>query len=203
MTTIARIAGLGSALLVAGAGLASAGEYVGRNGVIRDYGSIKDGRDVVPVPAPNPANTPERDWYVRGDIGYGFVVDGVSRDHLFGGIGFGRYITPSVRSDITMDFKSSRYHDFVSTVNLYYDFNRHFGFKPYVGVGVGGAKFNAVNTTENSFGIAVAGMIGFTIDIAQSVKLDTGYRFTWSDSGATDGAEEHAFRTGIRIDLTP
>lgn len=203
MTQLSRIATLGAVLVTAGSGIATAADYVGRGGVIRDYGSIKDYRNVTPVPAPHPANEPQRDWYVRGDIGYGFYGDSRTSDHLFGGIGFGRYITPSLRSDITIDFKDSRSHDFTSTVNVYYDFDRHWAVKPYLGVGVGGAKFNTEGSNASKYGVALAAMAGFTIDIAPSIKLDTGYRFTWSDAGSSDGTDDHAIRTGIRIELYP
>lgn len=204
MTTIlARSLTLGVAILTVDVGLVAAGEYVGRGGVIRDYGGLKGGRDVVPVPAPNPANHPQLDWYVRGDIGYGFVSDGETSDHLFGGIGFGRYITPSLRADITIDFKDSSSHDFVSTANVYYDFDRRWLLRPYLGVGVGGAKFNNDDDNSSKYGIAVAGMAGLTFDLAPSIKLDTGYRFTWSDAGSSDGVEDHAIRTGIRVELYP
>ena len=86
-------------------------------------------------------------------------------------------------ADITIDFKDSRSHDFTSTVNVYYDFDRHWAVKPYLGVGVGGAKFNTEGSNASKYGVALAAMAGFTIDIAPSIKLDTGYRFTWSDAG--------------------
>ncbi len=193
---------IGALLLSAGATIASANDYaVGRGGVIG--GSTKDFRNVVPVPKPNPANSPERDWYVRGDLGFNFYAGDDSEDKLFGGIGFGRYITPSIRTDITAFFKHSDRHDFVSFANLYYDFERQSAFTPYVGLGIGGAGFNVESVNGSRFGLAATATAGLTIDIAPSIKLDSGYQFIWSDSKATDGDDDHIIRTGIRIDLSP
>lgn len=94
---------------------------VGRSGVISGNG-IKDYRQTVPVPMPNPANEPSRDWYVRGDIGWNFYTHGDTEARgglrvfdqdetaagVFGGIGFGRYMTPSWRFDITFDAKAKQ-----------------------------------------------------------------------------------------------
>jgi opacity protein-like surface antigen len=94
---------------------------VGRSGVISGNG-IKDYRQTVPVPMPNPANEPSRDWYVRGDIGWNFYAHGDTEARgglrvfdqdetaagVFGGIGFGRYMTPSWRFDITFDAKAKQ-----------------------------------------------------------------------------------------------
>jgi opacity protein-like surface antigen len=100
-----------------------AGEWVGSGGVIQNYGGTKDYRSAaVPVPAPRPAPIEKAEWYLRGDIGYlianhqEYSIDGTSSgreisdssDTAFGGIGFGRYISPGWRVDFTADFKPKR-----------------------------------------------------------------------------------------------
>ena len=192
---------IGALLLSVSATIASASDFaVGRAGVI---GGMKDYRNAVPVPAPQPANSPQRDWYVRGDLGFNFYAGDDSEDKLFGGIGFGRYITPSLRADITAYFKHSDRHNFVSFANLYWDFERHSAFKPYVGLGLGGASFDVEGVNGSRYGLAANATAGVTIDIAPAVKLDSGYQFIWSDSKATDGNDDHVIRTGFRIDLSP
>ncbi|NJM54841.1 MAG: porin family protein [Verrucomicrobiae bacterium] len=193
---------IGTLLLGAAAPTAIASDYVvGRGGVIG--GGMKDYRNAVPVPAPKPAPSPERDWYVRGDLGFNFYAGDDSEDKLFGGIGFGRYITPSLRADLTMNFKHSDDHNFVGLANIYWDFERHSAFKPYLGLGVGGASFDADDQNGSRFGLAVSATAGVTIDIMPAIKLDSGYQFLWSDSKATDGDDDHIIRTGLRIDLSP
>lgn len=196
---------LGSAS-VAVAGGDPASYTVGRHGVIG--GSTKDYRNVVPVPAPNPSNSPQKDWYVRGDLGYTFAANNEAgqsdeTSRLFGGVGFGRYITPSLRADITAFFKHTDNHDFVGLFNIYYDFDRHAGFKPYIGLGIGGASFDADEVSGSRFGFAASATGGITIDLAPSIKLDSGYQFLWSDSRATEGQDDHIIRTGLRLDISP
>ena len=193
---------IGALFLGAAASTAIAGDFaVGRGGVIG--GGMKDYRNVVPVPAPHPANAPNRDWYVRGDLGFNFYAGDDSEDKLFGGIGFGRYITPSLRADITTFFKHSDDHNFVGLANVYWDFERHSAFKPYVGLGIGGASFDAEGLNGSRFGLAASATAGLTIDLMPAIKLDSGYQFLWSDSKATDGDDDHIIRTGLRIDLSP
>lgn len=107
--------------LLAAAGPALAGDY--------DYGSAKDyGSAAVPVPAPMPLPMYEADWYVRIDGGYaisgggdvtvddvdnsGLVVDHTDLSAQNGSAsfsaGFGRYITPSLRWDLTIDMRNER-----------------------------------------------------------------------------------------------
>jgi opacity protein-like surface antigen len=120
MKYIAQSLTLALAALAVSTSAPRAGEWVGSGGVIKDYGSAKDGRGAaVPVPAPRPAPIEKAEWYVRGDIGYmianhqeykighGSEISDNS-DTAFGGIGFGRYITPGWRVDFTADFKPKR-----------------------------------------------------------------------------------------------
>lgn len=109
-----------AALLLASSAPAFAGDYV------YDYGggSIKDaGVAGVPVPAPVPLPMYEADWYVRMDAGYAFSASGdvevtgiplpsTDLDEQNGtasfSFGFGRYLTPSLRADLTIDLRNGR-----------------------------------------------------------------------------------------------
>ncbi len=82
------------------------------------YQGIKDPHAAaVPVPAPIPVELYDPEYYVRLDVGGAFLAGGVDevgtpndiRDAgsieaiESGGIGFGRYITPSIRAEFTVD----------------------------------------------------------------------------------------------------
>ena len=122
MKHIAESLTLGLAVLLASSIAPRAADWaVGSGGAVRDFGSIKDYRNAaVPVPAPTPAPQQANDWYVRGDLGYNFATGtsidlsgGATANHdvgnfLDGGLGFGRYITPSLRGDITFDFRPKK-----------------------------------------------------------------------------------------------
>lgn len=89
----------------------------GAAGGIKDYGSG-------PVPAPMPVSYNETfKWYVRGDLGTGFKstgtigVDGLPlnvsqpggwRELSILSFGFGRYITPVLRAELTLDYRPER-----------------------------------------------------------------------------------------------
>ncbi len=105
--------------LIAGLAPAAAGDYV------YDYGgSIKDfGAAGVPVPAPVPLPMYDAEWYVRMDAGYalsmsadvevtGVPIPHSDLDDLSGtasfSFGFGRYLTPSLRADVTIDLRNGR-----------------------------------------------------------------------------------------------
>lgn len=114
--------GLGLALLAAGALPTNAADWaVGSGGVIKDFGSVKDYRNAaVPVPAPNPSYDYSKDWYIRGDIGwtvgtsmdvttnYGLTVQDDPSGFAFGSVGFGRYLTPSIRAEMSFDFRPKK-----------------------------------------------------------------------------------------------
>jgi hypothetical protein len=108
---------LGLAILAAGTVSSRAADWaVGSGGA---FGSVKDYRNAaVPVPAPSPMPTPNKDWYIRGDFGYNFATNadiattgavlspepGQNLDgFLFGSVGFGRYITPNMRAELSLD----------------------------------------------------------------------------------------------------
>jgi opacity protein-like surface antigen len=89
----------------------------GAPGGIRDYGG-----GGVPVPAPI-AYEENFKWYVRGDVGTAFKNSGTIRNDGFPlgivqpsdwheqsiiSFGFGRYITPSFRTEFTLDYRTER-----------------------------------------------------------------------------------------------
>ncbi len=126
MKHIAESLTLGLAVLFATSIAPKAADWaVGSDGAVRDFGSVKDYRNAavaVPVPAPTPSNTPMADWYIRADFGYNFATNGsISAtggispsgsgslsDFAFGGIGAGRYLTPSVRAEMSIDFQAKK-----------------------------------------------------------------------------------------------
>ena len=147
---------LGSTLLLAASVSAHAGGMYD--------GSIKDGYASAPVYSPGPT------WYFRVDGGYGhyddpiMIEDGINHlidteieGHWNVGGGFGRYFTPNIRGDVTVEHRfetevkgtlgnnaallpGERRFGLSSTLvlaNLYYDFDLRSRFTPYVGVGLG------------------------------------------------------------------
>ncbi|MEL6373726.1 MAG: outer membrane beta-barrel protein [Pseudomonadota bacterium] len=132
--------------------------------------SIKD------VPQVSPAAT----WYIRGDFGYGTYDDPImveegrfdlTRTEIestwsFGG-GIGRYYSPFVRGDFTIDWRNetdvrgtlqghptllngtrpTTLESLVLMKNFYYDFNRYGRFNPYLGFGIGAVKHKTSDST--------------------------------------------------------
>ena len=113
----ARIA-LGFAGLFAAALPASAGDMSNAAaGGIKDYGSAG-----IAVPAPMPYEETYK-WYLRGDLGTAFKSQGTTANdgmpvnatspsewHELSiiSLGFGRYITPSLRTEFTLDYRAPR-----------------------------------------------------------------------------------------------
>jgi opacity protein-like surface antigen len=116
--TQALLGGLGAAAVLAAALPAHAGDLSNRGaGGIKDFGS-----GGVPVPAPQPYEENFK-WYIRGDIGTGFKHSGtIGTEGLPASVlqpkdwhelsilsvGFGRYITPSLRTEFTLDYRTPR-----------------------------------------------------------------------------------------------
>jgi opacity protein-like surface antigen len=112
------LGGLAAVAVVATALPARAGDLSNRGaGGIKDYGGA-----AVPVPAPM-AYEENFKWYVRGDIGTGFKhsgnigVEGLPASVLqpkdwhelsILSVGFGRYLTPSIRAEMTLDYRTPR-----------------------------------------------------------------------------------------------
>ncbi len=107
------LTGLCAAFMPAHAGDLSNGAADG----IRDYGS-----GGVPVPVPREYQETYK-WYLRGDVGIGVKNAGtISNDGLplaidqpgswtetsILSVGFGKYITPSLRAEFTMDYRPER-----------------------------------------------------------------------------------------------
>ncbi len=111
-------AGLGAAIVLAASLPALAGDLSSRGaGGIKDYGASG-----VPVPAPMPYEETYK-WYIRGDVGlsvksYGKVDQGdwllnlsqpdAWKEQSIISFGFGRYITPNVRVEATLDYRTAR-----------------------------------------------------------------------------------------------
>ncbi len=124
MKHLAQSLGLGLAVLAASAASPKAADWsVGSNGAIKDFGSVKDYRNAaVPVPAPSPSPSLAKDYYIRGDIGFNLATsanvtatgglttrgDDELNNFLFGSIGAGRYLTPSLRAEVAFDFRPKK-----------------------------------------------------------------------------------------------
>ena len=176
---------LGLALL---ANPADAGDWNNGAAVLKDSGGMAG----VPVPAPVPI-AESYTWYVRGDVGYTFASSGSvtslnsfgitnSADYgstsgpLFGGIGAGKYMTPTMRwagtnpytattttlngggpGTLTNTFTGSRIEEIRTAnhtflLNFYHDFNRSGVLNPYVGAGIGATvRESKVNFTDAAF----------------------------------------------------
>lgn len=164
MNTLYRSLLIGAAFVALGASAANAGGMYG--------GSVKD------VYIPGPVSAPSPSWYFRVDGAYGghddpiMVEDGSStltETRLDGawsvGGGIGRYFTPNIRGDITVDHRfeadasgrlpdpninlpGTRHFGLKSTAvlfNMYYDFEAHSHFTPYVGVGIGWVRHSTTD----------------------------------------------------------
>jgi opacity protein-like surface antigen len=124
MTQILTKLTLSAALLFAGAAVATAADMSdGAPGGIKDYRGA-----AVPVPVPVPYEETHK-YYMGGLIGYSFARQGKTSGYFDDGTGtrtpidtipmsdfvgpasvsilFGRYLTPSLRVDLSMDFRSS------------------------------------------------------------------------------------------------
>lgn len=110
---------LGIGLLAASAGLAAAADWNNGAGGIKVY---RNGA-AVPVPAPSPIPVHAADWYVRADLNFAATSSGSVGSsgprldlkdpdemprYFGGGIAVGRYLTPSIRADISLDYRSQQ-----------------------------------------------------------------------------------------------
>lgn len=108
-----KLASLPLALLVATAAAAPA--WAGGDVI---YQGVKTPGAAIPVPAPIPVEIYQPDYYVRADIGASWIGGGVEEtgtpmnmnDSIeameFGSLGFGRYVTPSIRVELAIDLYS-------------------------------------------------------------------------------------------------
>lgn len=115
-------------LLAASTGLAAAADWNNGAGGINVY----RGGAAVPVPAPAPMPVQAADWYMRADLAFaatsggnvgqsGPYLDLKAPDdmprYFGGGIAVGRYITPSIRADFSIDYRSKQRLASGTTVN--------------------------------------------------------------------------------------
>ncbi len=188
-----------------------------------DMGGYKDtpAEDGTYVPAPIPMEETAR-WYLRGDFSYSLFTDpeslvtnGASSESItdddvkdaYGlGGGFGYYISPSLRVDLTFDyhfttdvqasysgsiggdFSGLELTSFAALANVYYEFAPHWRFSPYVGAGIGLAHHELRQPTnatviniENRDATALAGalMAGVSVSLGNGWLLDVGYRYLY------------------------
>lgn len=205
--TIRRSIFLGIALLVGAAGSAGAADMY-------DGGSLKDGPYVMPEMAR---------WYLRGDIGYATHRDLDMHELDFNGYsqpltdtsideawtaggGIGIYFTPSIRGDVTVDYRADagvdafkpvgdlnngdRSFDVDSTVvlaNLYYDIDMHAGFTPYLGFGLGWASNRANEGTGTGWWSAGCGCSADQYPVV--IESNSTSNFAW------------ALMAGVSVDL--
>lgn len=161
---------------------------------------------------PEPTYTPTTlsGWYIRGDIGFAISdinVGGVDEEDAPAvGFGLGYRFNEMFRADVTFDGAFD--YDFGSGVdsygvlaNVYLDVPIDFIVTPYVGGGIGWGEVSGNGIDDD--GISFATMAGFSFDMSQSIVLDIGYKFRYTDlSQAKTGLDywaEHMFRAGVRI----
>lgn len=110
-----------SRLMLGCAFLAGAGSAANAGGDWNYGGGIKDYSAGVPVPAPIPVPEYDAEYYVRIDTGASWITDVdiiefgsalIPRDSddvrptVFGSLGFGKYITPYLRAEISFDLQT-------------------------------------------------------------------------------------------------
>lgn len=216
MITFWRNALAGAAAITATLGTAEAADLY--RGGMKDFAD----RPVLAQPAT---------WYLRLDSAYalhdapGMVSSGIDlaktgyNDTWSLGGGVGRYLTPALRADLTLDYRfESDVHgrnlapnatfagthrfgleNTVLLANLYYDFNRGSWFNPYVGLGLGTVYHQtSTGTTQTGGGtiasgsdwnLAGAAMAGFSVALLDRLNLDLGYRFLYLGEAKAGGVK--------------
>lgn len=200
-------AAIGAAVLAGTAMSAGAADLYG------GYGGMKDGGYRPALSHPS--------WYVRLDGAYAvhdaprmvrsgideFTHTGFDDTWTIGG-GIGRYLSQSLRIDVTMDYRFETdahgrnvtnavlpgTHRFgvdstVLLANVYYDFARGSLFNPYIGAGLGTAYHSTFAGTTQTGGVIAEGsgnwhaagalMGGFTMAVHDRLSFDAGYRFLY------------------------
>ena len=149
-------------------------------------------------------------WYLRGDIGYRKNdIDEVRNDGRGGSVaapdldrswafgGGGGYKWDWFRADITIDYSkadftsggrifSAKLESITGLVNIYGDLGTWFGFTPYIGIGAGTARLDAMDFNRNianrepesnsSWNFAWAYMAGVSYKVLGNSHIDVGYR---------------------------
>jgi opacity protein-like surface antigen len=176
-------------------------------------GSLKDRYAPVYAPSPSVAG-----WYVRGDVGWSthdaptMVESGrydlfdthIDNTWTLGG-GIGRYVSPSVRVDVTYDRRleadargtmsdvpgfpfpgGTREFGLTSDVflaNVYYDFNARSRFTPYIGLGLGFTR-NVTSTGSVTDNCGCDGEIEGATKWSVAGAFMTGVSINFGDRGA-------------------
>jgi opacity protein-like surface antigen len=200
------------------------------------YGLGMRDRVEVPAPIPVPAPMPVPEgftYYLRVDLGWSFEPDpsfsesgathsaaavpystlpsAVSAEGVLGGtIGFGAYLSPHLRGDLTLDFRADQDVDATATytdpgpvagvvterlkvsrviglVNAYWDLMPRGRFTPYVGAGVG-LVYNDIErthiTTEDA--VQTRSGSGNKTNVGLAAALMAGASFSWDPTWAID-----------------
>ena len=224
-----KLACLGLGALLAAAGAAQAGDF--------SYGAGLRNRVEVPAPIPVPAPMPVPEgftYYLRADLGWSFASEpsfsesgatygdsaltyaglstpSVIADGVLGGtIGFGAYLKPHIRGDLTLDFRGEQIIDARATyldagpingvvadtlkvnrviglVNAYWDLLPRGLFTPYIGAGIG-LTYNDIErshlTTENL--VTVKSGSSQKQNVALAAALMAGASVSFSHAWAID-----------------
>jgi len=239
-----KLACLGLGALLAAAGAAQAGDF--------SYGAGLRNRVEVPAPIPVPAPMPVPEgftYYLRADLGWSFASEpsfsesgathsalavtfaslpsSVSTDGVLGGtIGFGAYLTPHLRGDLTLDFRAEQDVDATATytdppavagvvterlkvsrvvglVNAYWDVLPRGAFTPYIGAGIG-FVYNDIERTHITTEDAVQTRTGSgqKANVGLAAALMAGASFSFSHSSAIDVNYRALFLDGGSVTAT-
>lgn len=163
-----------------------------------------------PVPVPEtPQEYAAMGWYLRGDIGWSFLEwsGGDDDSALVVGGGVGYRWSENMRSDLRVDwagdYDTGDNGDLNTTTvlgNLYFDWANESAFTPYLGAGVGYGWVNASGDGDDDDGFAYALMAGVSVKLADTISLDTGYRFRDVLISGPD-PYEHQIMTGLRFEF--
>lgn len=144
-------------------------------------------------------------FYLRGDAGWSWLNwSGHDDSAVVIGGGAGYQYNENLRADLRVDWAGSydrknRNNDLdVTTVlgNLYFDIPTSTMITPYLGAGAG-YGWGTIGHGNDKDGFAYALMAGATVDLTDSLSLDTEYRFrSIMSSGANP--MEHQIMTGLR-----
>ena len=217
MTRIRNVVILGAAFVVG-----SATPLLASDLLYPPMGGMKDGA-IDPMATEIPAPIPIQEtasWYLRGDIGYSWYQDPDTSINAFGSdydvdngaiestgtiaVGFGTYVTPHLRGDLTVEyrfesdvtaslvgdiggtqpldgteFNSAGLQTTLALANLYYDFTPYRHFTPYIGAGIGFAYHDLSipdkTWINTTFGKGTSMQVAFAAMLGMSVTLRDGW----------------------------
>lgn len=137
----------------------------------------------------------ETDWSQHLGLGYAFS----NGFRLEGELGhrFNQYNADDLNA-VSLD--DGDVHAWSAMANLFYDFNRGGRIEPYIGVGVGGVRFNntirdgAITMGEEDTVLGYQGLAGVAIGLTEQLDLDVGYRYFAAD-GSTYELDDISGRT--------